>query len=510
MTEDVKGIPLLNREFAGRHAGEFSINSTFFDLPEKVIQFGTGRLLRGLVDYLIDKANKKDRFNGRVVVVKSTGNDVDEFTAQDNLFTILEKGLNKGKSFEEKNIVTCVSRVLPAQQQWQLILECAADAAIEIIVSNTTEAGLVFREERVDNEVPNSFPAKLTAYLWQRYKAFNGDKEKGVIILPTELISKNGDMLKQFVLQHASGNDLPRDFSEWISKNNYFCNTLVDRIVPGKSEKNDVIHWNDDIRYADHLHTTVEPYLLWAIEGNEIVKQKLSFIEADTHAIVTGNIEGFKEQKLRILNGSNSAVVAPAYLAGLTTTYDTIADELFAAFTQQMIYAEILPTIMENCPTAPAFAKEVVDRFANPFIRYPLLNVALQYSGKMNNRNTDTIIRYYKKFNTYPPLMSVGLAAFFLFYTPAGKENDTYFGMRNGEKYIYRDENTTFLCSTLEEMDWSNLSAAEKSISTVIDNADIFSPELASLPGIVKLTASLCCELHEEGIRTIIEKYLKG
>jgi tagaturonate reductase len=510
MTQTLSNIELLNTETIKKHPGGFGIEDNLFHLPEKVLQFGTGILLRGLVDYLIDKANNQNIFNGRVVVIKSTGNDVKEFAAQNNIYTVIEKGVYNGEAVEHKTIVTCISRVLPAQQQWQAVLQCANDPAIEIIVSNTTEAGLVFQEEIFsDEEPPKSFPAKLTAYLWQRFKRFNSDAEKGMIILPTELVSNNGEVLKQFVLQHAANNNIADGFVEWINKNNHFCNTLVDRIVPGRSEKDDSINWNENIQYTDHLHTTVEPYLLWAIQGNDTVKQKLSFIQADNRAVVAESIEGFKEQKLRILNGSNTTVVAPGYLAGLNTVYDTVIDKVFKAFTQQLIDEEILPTIIDECPTAPAFAKETMDRFANPFIRYPLLNVALQCSSKMNSRNGATIIRYYKKNEQFPPLISIGLASFFLFYTPAGKENDTYYGLRNEEKYSYRDEHTTFLCSTLESTDWLNKEDAEKSVTVVLNNNKIFSPELASLPGIIEMITKLCSQLKIDGIRKTIEQHLK-
>ncbi|MEO6330580.1 MAG: altronate oxidoreductase, partial [Ginsengibacter sp.] len=355
---------------------------------------------------------------------------------------------------------------------------------------------------------PRSFPSKLTAYLWQRYKAFNGDGKKGMIILPTELVSNNGHVLKQFVLKHASNNNFPAEFIQWVTNSNHFCNTLVDRIVPGKSEKDDVINGDNNIQYTDHLHTTVEPYLLWAIEGNDMVRQKLSFIQTDNRAIVAESIESFKEQKLRILNGSNTSVVAPAYLAGLNTVYDTVTDPLFTVFTQQLIDLEILPTITGNCPSAPAFAKEVMERFRNPFIQYPLLNVAMQYSGKMNSRNVTTIIRYYKSFDKYPPLLSIGLASFFLFYTPAGKENDVYYGMRNHEKYLYRDEHTIFLCGILEGIDWNNNIAAEKSVSAILNNDKIFSSGLASLPDIGGMIATLCRQLINEGIRNTIQQNL--
>ncbi len=497
--------PLLNRDLAEAHQGSFNLNKHF---PEKVIQFGTGVLLRGLTDYLIEKANRQQYFGGSVVVVKSTGVDVSEFTQQDNLYTVLDKGVKQGHVIAEKHLITCINRVLVATTEWETILQCAANPDIEIAISNTTEAGLVYVQERLTNAAPVSFPAKLTAYLWHRYQTFGGDLTKGIIILPTELVSDNGHLLKQFVLRHAEHNQLPTAFMEWIEAGNYFCNTLVDRIVPGKSEKDDLVVWNEEITYYDHLHLTAEPFLLWAIEGGTLIKEKLSFAAADNRVVIAESIAGFKEQKLRILNGSNTAVVSPAYLAGCDTVYETTQDPLFARFTVDLIEKEIIPTIIDQCPGAPDFASQVLDRFGNPFVQYKLLNIALQSSSKMNSRNAATIIRYYTLYQTYPPLMLTGLAAFFLFYTPAGKDGDSFYGERDGVRYDYRDEHAEFLCKTLQGNNWADLAGAESAISTILNNHEIFSPALPALPGITARVAELCLELKQARIRATLEKYL--
>ena len=508
MNDSILKTKLISKELIFSQPGAFKQEELLFGLPEKIIQFGTGVLLRGLADYLVDKANKGGYFNGSVVVVKSTGNDTSEFNLQDNIYTVLEKGVKNGEDFHKNNLITCISRVLAAQTEWDAVLQCAADPAIQIVISNTTEAGLVYADEELTNEAPVSFPAKLTAYLWKRYHAFNGDAAKGMVILPTELVSDNGKVLKEYVLHHAENNKLEAGFINWITDSNHFCNTLVDRIVPGKSEKDDLITWNDEISFYDHLHFTAEPFLLWAIEGGEAVREKVTFAQADSRVVIAEDISGFKEQKLRILNGSNTLVVSPAYLAGLNTVYDTVKDELFTRYTIQLIEQEVIPTIIEKCPTAPVFAKEVLDRFSNPFVQYKLLNIALQHSSKMNSRVAATIIRYYSAFNAYPPLTMAGLASFFLFYTPAGQEGDTFYGERGDERYHYRDEHTAFLCNTLNGCTWDYKFEAEAPVFTVLNNQDIFTPELVALPGLVTTVAGLCCRLKKEGIRATIENYI--
>ena len=211
-------------------------NKELFDLPEKVLQFGTGVLLSGLPDYYIDKANKQGIFNGRIVVVKSTDSgDIDAYETQDGLFTHCVRGISQQKITEEYIINASISRVLSAKSQWQEVLACAANPEMQIIISNTTEVGIVLVEnDHINGNPPVSFPAKLLAFLYERYKVFNGDAAKGMVIVPTELITDNGTKLQSIVMELAHLNNFEYSFIDWLENANCFCNSLVDRIVPGK------------------------------------------------------------------------------------------------------------------------------------------------------------------------------------------------------------------------------------------------------------------------------------
>jgi tagaturonate reductase len=443
-----------------------------------------------------------------VVVIKSTGGSIAEFEQQNNLYTLLEQGMHCGEIIDKKHVVSCISRVLTSHTDWQAILQCAAKESIDIVISNTTEAGLVYEEEVLNNHPPQSFPAKLTAYLLHRYNTFNGSLTKGMLILPTELRNNNGELLKEFVLQHARYNKLPAEFLAWVNACCNFCNTLVDRIVPGKSEKDDLIVWNNKLSYFDSLHTKTEPFLLWAIEGNNTIKEKLSFAQIDDRVLIAENIEGYKEQKLRILNGSNSIVISPAYLAGCNTLLDTVTDPLFSAYTTKLINNEIIPTIIAECPNAHAFAKDVLDRFGNPFIQYQLLNIAFQASSKMNSRNTATIVKYYRAYGEFPPLILIGFASFFLFYTPEAKKDGSYYALRDTVTYYFRDEHAQFLCGVLENINWLNSELATEAINTILGNNQVFSPELSALPGLAGAIANFCMVLKRDGIKETIAAYL--
>ena len=206
-----------------------------FELPEKVLQFGTGVLLRGLPDYFIDKANKQGIFNGRIVVIKSTSTGgVDAFSEQDGLYTLCVRGVEGDQIIEENILNASISRVLSASTEWNEILRCATNPEIEIVISNTTEAGVVLTDDDIRLSPPTSFPGKLLAFLHHRYDHFKADKSKGMIIIPTELLVDNGTVLKDILIELANKNKLSADFMDWLVNNNHFCNSLVDRIVPGK------------------------------------------------------------------------------------------------------------------------------------------------------------------------------------------------------------------------------------------------------------------------------------
>ena len=277
-----------------------------FDLPEKVLQFGTGVLLRALPDYFIDKANKQGVFNGRVVVVKSTDGDSSAFDKQDGLYTVCVRGVENGITVEENIINASVSRVLSSKTDWQHVLECAHNAEMKIIISNTTEVGIQLVQEDINAAPPVSFPGKLLAFLFERFKAFKGSKESGMIIVPTELITDNGDKLESIVLELAHRNNLEYKFFEWLENHNVFCNSLVDRIVPGKPNASEVTKIESALGYEDEIMTMSEVFRLWAIEGDENVKQALSFHKVDEGVVIVPDITLFKELKLRLLNGTHT------------------------------------------------------------------------------------------------------------------------------------------------------------------------------------------------------------
>jgi tagaturonate reductase len=473
-----------------------------FELPEKVVQFGTGALLRGLPDYYIDKANRQGIFNGRIVAVKSTTQgDVATFNKQDSLYTLCVRGI-EGTGKSETNIISSsISRVLSAAGQWEEVLECAHNHQLQIIISNTTEVGIRLINEDVRNHPPKSFPGKLLAFLYERFKAFGGSELSGMVIIPTELIPDNGKKLESIVLELAHLNGLEDEFIEWIEKYNCFCNSLVDRIVPGKPEAEFHILLEEQLGYADNLVTIAEPYSLWAIEGDEKIKNILSFAHADEAVIVQPDIEIFRELKLRLLNGTHTLASGLAFISGCQTVKQAMDNETIASFITELMQNEIAPFIpcQVSLIAARSFGKQVLERFRNPHIRHQWINITMQYSSKMKLRCIPILLKHYELNKTVPELFALGFAAYLRFTKPVSKNGEQYYGERNGETYLIQDDMAEVFYKR-----WATLEVPSL-VLNVLSDVDYWGEDLSELPGFAQsVTEKLTAIIHND-IKGIIE-----
>lgn len=414
-----------------RSVGVVKPGEALFDLPEKVLQFGTGVLLRGLPDYFIDKANRQGLFNGRVVVVKSTeSGDAGAFGRQDGLYTLCVRGIGNGKKVEENIICAAISRVLSARDQWQEVLQLAHRPEMQIIISNTTEVGIQLVEDDIRRQPPGSYPGKLLRFLYERWQAFGGSAESGMVIIPTELIVDNGKKLAGIVKELAQISRLEPGFLLWMEQHCHFCSSLVDRIVPGKPDAGTLQQLQHDLGYTDELLSISEVYRLWAIEGGEKVRSILSFAGADEGVIIEPDIEIYRELKLRLLNGTHTSSCGLAVLAGFRTVKEGMDDPAFSAFVTDLMMKEIAPAI----PYRPAvggerfgaeareFGLKVLDRFRNPHLQHQWMSITMQYSSKMKSRVIPVLLQHYQQHSEPPVHLSLGFAAFLLFMRTPKKE----------------------------------------------------------------------------------------
>jgi tagaturonate reductase len=473
-----------------------------FELPERVLQFGTGVLLRGLPDYFIDKANKQGIFNGRIVVVKSTSKgDSSSFERQDSMYTLCVRGIENGEMVKQNIVNASISRVLSADKEWEQILECAHNRNMQVIVSNTTEVGIQLVNEDIRHHPPVSFPGKILAFLFERYLAFNGSEQSGMVIVPTELVSDNGKLLESIVLELAHLNGLESPFIEWLEKCNHFCNSLVDRIVPGKPEGEMLDEIEKEIRYKDELLIMSELYRLWAIEGDEKIKSVLTFAQADAGVIIEPDIDRYRELKLRLLNGTHTLSCGVAFLSGCDTVKHAMDDETLSSYINDVMQNEIAPSIPYDIDidAAKEFGAIVLDRFRNPHIAHNWINITAQYSLKMKNRCVPMLMKYYKANQSVPELFALGFAAYIYFMKPIKKVNGKFYGQFNDADYVINDD-----CAELFYKRWQTMRPTQV-VRDVINDNGFWGYNLAEIEGFQKSVNDYVKQMMEKGVKETVE-----
>lgn len=472
-----------------------------FEYPEKVLQFGTGVLLRALPDYFIDKANKQGIFKGRIVVVKSTdGGDLTAFSRQDNLYTVCVRGIEAGKKIEENIINASISRVISAKENWSAILACASNPQLQIVISNTTEVGLVLVNDDIHASPPVSFPGKLLSFLHKRFEFFGDDESKGLVIIPTELLPDNGKKLLSILLELSEQNGLSPAFIEWVKNRNYFCSSLVDRIVPGKLPAADQEKTESFIGYSDPLMIMSENYRLWAVEVKDSkVKDLLSFSQADPGMVIAPDIHLFRELKLRLLNGSHTLSCGLAHLTGFVTVKEAMADAAFFYYVKSLMLEEIAPVITDrslSIEMAKEFAAKVLDRYRNPFLDHRWLSITMQYSSKMHMRDVPILLNYVERMERLPVLMVLGWAAHILFMRSALEPDGQYYGEINGKKYLVNDNQAAFYAQQ-----WQNPGTV---VDSILSNKSLWGSDLTAIPGFGEAVNGKLVFLQAEGARAAI------
>ncbi|MFP4340431.1 MAG: tagaturonate reductase [Cyclobacteriaceae bacterium] len=480
--------------------------------PETIIQFGSGALLRGLIDFFIDKAQREQGFNGRVVVVNNTRSGrSSSFNEQDGLFTLCEEGFAKSETIRKFTVSAAVSQALPAADHWQQILAYARNPKVTTVVSNTTEIGISLqKDDDLEANPPQSFPGKLTAFLYERFMTLGGSPDSGMLILPTELILDNGSKLRDIVLELATINRLGSDFSAWVREHTIFCNTLVDRIVPGEPDDEKQKKIEEELGFQDELLTVSEVYRLFAVEGpRDKLLAKAPWLAADEGIIISDDITPYRERKLRILNGSHTISVAAGFLCGLETVYDCMEDEVMSKFITHTIQREIVPTLKIDQKMASDFAHDVLDRFRNPFLNHKLISITLQYTSKMNMRNGLTFRRYYDKYGQVPELMCAGFAAYLMFLRPVNKTDKQYFGEFQGKDYPINDDQAAYFYQLWMDANLNDPVLLNELVDKVLLNQQLWEQDLRNLGDFAARVKHYLGEFVQKGVRATLADIVK-
>lgn len=466
--------------------------------PEKVIQFGEGNFLRAFVDYMFDKINEEGLFDGGITLIQPIpGGDFlrNILNEQEGLYTLIARGREDGEKVVQKRLITCVNRCINPYVDLDTYNECAKNPELRFVVSNTTEAGISWKEEdMITTEPQDSFPAKVANFLYVRFKAFNGDKSKGLVFIPCELIDDNGKTLKKYVLQHAKNWNLGDEFIDWIETACVFTSTLVDRIVTGypRNEAKDLC---EQFGYEDNAIDTSEIFHTWVIEGPAELAEELPFPKAGLKVIFTPDVKPYKKRKVRILNGAHTCSVLGAYLSGYDIVRDVMNDEMFYKYLEDALNNEIIPAITSEELThddLKGFADAVFDRFKNPFIDHKLLDISLNSTSKFEARVLHTIQEYYAQKNELPKILTFSFAAYLAFYCGTEIKDGALIGHRGDEEYPIKDSPSVleFYKDAWTGVDTADKTAVSELVKKVCANKDFWlgsdlNTELGNFPEVV-------------------------
>ena len=467
-------------------------------LPEKVLQIGEGNFLRAFADWMIDKMNTAGLFGGSVVMCQPTAHGAAEkLNAQDCEYTVLMRGIENGRKMERSDVVTSVARCLDPYRDFDAVKAVAASPDLKVIISNTTEAGIAYRPgDKLDDAPPISYPAKLTALLWERFKS-TGGRGGGLLILPVELIKRNGDSLRALVLRYADEWGLTPEFVRWLGRKVCFANTLVDRIVTG-FPKNEISVINARLGYEDDILVACEPYYEWIIEAPKRWRQVLPFEKAGLNVAWVDDVEPYRTRKVRILNGTHTMNALAAYLSGCESVSEMMRDADFSRIIPSALSSEIIPNIALPRETLSAFAESVLERFSNPFIKHRLLDISLNSVSKYRARCLDSLSETYSRTGSLPPVLCFALAALIEFYK-GREENGRYFGLRGGEKYEIRDSARTLAF-------FSEAWARGDAVRAVLSNTDFWGRDLTLLGGLTEETEKNVEYIEKYGMRRAVSE----
>lgn len=469
--------------------------------PVKVLQFGEGNFLRGFVDYMIDIANEKGEFDGDIVLVKPIEfGTLDRFHAQESQYTVSLRGIVDGEATVQNRIVTSVTDVVAAHEEYEKYSAFAKLDSLRYIVSNTTEAGIVYDEnDKLEMCPPVSFPGKLAKFLYERYKHFNGAMDKGLVMLPVELIDDNGIHLKECVLKQADNWNLEEEFKTWLNEACIFCSTLVDRIITGYPRGEDEKLW-EEWGYKDELIVTGEPFALWVIECPKDISGEFPLDKAGLPVIYTDNQKPYKQRKVRILNGAHTSFVLASYLAGNDIVLESMKDEVVFNFMYKTIFDEVIPTLTLPKKDLTDFAEAVITRFNNPYVKHALLSISLNSVSKWRARCMPSFLGYIELNKELPKHLTFSLAALMAFYKGTEIRDKALIGHRGGQEYNIMDD-----MAVLEFFAANSEKPSKEFAQKFLSNTEFFGQDLTEIDGLTDAVAGYLDEIAEKGMRKTLE-----
>lgn len=468
--------------------------------PIRVVQFGEGNFLRGFVDYMIDIANENGKFDGDIVLIKPIEfGSLDMFHEQDCQYTVSLRGIVDGEAKVQNRVITSVADAVDAYREYEKYDGLAKLDTLRFVVSNTTEAGIVYDDtDRFEYEPPKTFPGKLTKFLYTRYEHFNGAQDKGLVMLPVELIDDNGIMLKKCVMQLIELWGLPEGFRKWVDEACIFTSTLVDRIITGYPRAEEKETW-ESLGYEDHLIVTGEPFALWVIESAKDIRAELPLPDAGLPVIFTDNQKPYKQRKVRILNGAHTSFVLASYLAGNDIVLESMQDEDIRSFMMKTIFDEVIPTLTLPEEELKDFAEAVITRFNNPYVKHALLSISLNSVSKWRARCMPSFLGYVEKYGKLPVHLTFSIAALMAFYTGSEIREKALIGHRDGQEYNILDD-----AAVLEFFREYSSKDTKTFVGAYLSNEEFHGQDLTKVEGLEDAVCGYLEDIRTNGMRAAL------
>jgi tagaturonate reductase len=484
----------------------------FFELPIKLVQFGEGRFIRAFLDYFIEMANHFSLFNGRAVVIQPQKTESAAIiNSQDGLFTLCSRALRNGLQQQEFMIISSIKEAFAAKTDWLKILKIAELPSVEFIASNTTEAGIAYDPgDSSEKNPPSSFPGKILSFLYHRYQFFEGAPLKGLIVLPLELIENNGTLLRSIVLKLAKKWDLEENFIQWLENANSFYNSIVDRIVTGYPQEEELKEFQHLLGYEDKLFNVTELYHSWIIEADPSLQSKIPFDKAGLNVQFVSDITNYFIRKLRILNSAHTSMTPIAYLSNKNFVKEAIENANIEVLIQKMLVKEVIPFIDLPHDELIAYKDIIIERFHNPFIQHKLASISLYSISKMRLRVLPSIIAYYNRFQRAPVFLLFVFAAFLTFMRIREHTGSKWFGLRGSERYEYDDtpESLQFFYNAWNSLKSSKKNDLHKLIFSICKNSALWGMDLTQIPEFVPTAVEYVDQILKYGMPTALQRFL--
>ncbi len=470
----------------------------------KILQIGEGNFLRGFADWMIHEMNASGKYHGSVVLTPPTprgGAKLEKLAEQEGLYTLVQQGLQNGEKVEKRQLISVFRDYVNPYADWESFLQLAELESLDVVISNTTEAGLTYTElDYVPGEPMVNYPARLTVFLHRRFQTFGNDPKRGLMILPCELVENNGDMLKSYVLRYAREFGFGEDFCQWVEQHQLFLNNLVDRIVTGMPQADEYARLTGNWGYEDHFLTSAEPYYIWVIEGDSSLDQRLPLVQTGLNVKWTQDLQPYRQRKVHILNGAHTLMMPLGVLHNRTTVRELMEDEQLGSWVKQTIAEEVIPSLSLPADELQRYAEETYERFYNPYLEHRLMDIAMNSLSKFQARVLPVLKTYTEKNGHLPQQLVRGFSALLLLYRvqPIEQEGTVLFRSftLDGQPRDIRD-NAEWLQQLAQH--WSEGSSQHetdgvadysKAVQRILSDTRIWQEDLTAIPGLVEMVAS--------------------